>query len=87
MCCSFFADSGVVLVQPSRLRMVADTALLVVTVSTPPLPAACLADNIPLGVGKSTLLRHIALREVPIPAHISILFVEQEVCDIPGCSA
>ncbi|KAG8695941.1 hypothetical protein FRC09_008837, partial [Ceratobasidium sp. 395] len=30
------------------------------------------------GVGKSTLLRHIALREVPIPAHISILFVEQE---------
>ncbi|KAG9104507.1 hypothetical protein FRC06_001888 [Ceratobasidium sp. 370] len=31
------------------------------------------------GVGKSTLLRHIALREVPIPAHISILFVEQEI--------
>jgi ATP-binding cassette subfamily F protein 3 len=31
------------------------------------------------GVGKSTLLRHIAMREVPIPAHISILFVEQEV--------
>lgn len=31
------------------------------------------------GVGKSTLLRHIALREVPIPAHITILFVEQEV--------
>jgi ATP-binding cassette subfamily F protein 3 len=25
------------------------------------------------------LLRHIALREVPIPAHITILFVEQEV--------
>lgn len=32
-----------------------------------------------LGVGKSTLLRHIALREVPVPAHITILFVEQEV--------
>ena len=32
-----------------------------------------------LGVGKSTLLRHIAMREVPIPAHITILFVEQEV--------
>jgi ATP-binding cassette, subfamily F, member 3 len=31
------------------------------------------------GVGKSTLLRHIATREVPIPAHITILFVEQEV--------
>lgn len=32
-----------------------------------------------LGVGKSTLLRHIAMREVPIPPHITILFVEQEV--------
>ena len=31
------------------------------------------------GVGKSTLLRHIALREIPIPAHITILFVEQEI--------
>ena len=31
------------------------------------------------GVGKSTLLRHIALREVPVPSHITILFVEQEV--------
>ncbi|KDQ54970.1 hypothetical protein JAAARDRAFT_38083 [Jaapia argillacea MUCL 33604] len=31
------------------------------------------------GVGKSTLLRHIAMREVPIPPHISILFVEQEI--------
>ena len=31
------------------------------------------------GVGKSTLLRHIAMREVPIPPHITILFVEQEV--------
>lgn len=31
------------------------------------------------GVGKSTLLRQIAMREVPIPAHITILFVEQEV--------
>ena len=25
------------------------------------------------GVGKSTLLRHIALREVAIPMHISVL--------------
>ncbi|KAF8912884.1 P-loop containing nucleoside triphosphate hydrolase protein [Gymnopilus junonius] len=31
------------------------------------------------GVGKSTLLRQIAMREVPVPAHISILFVEQEI--------
>ncbi|GBE78707.1 Uncharacterized ABC transporter ATP-binding protein [Sparassis crispa] len=31
------------------------------------------------GVGKSTLLRHIAIREVPIPPHITILFVEQEI--------
>lgn len=31
------------------------------------------------GVGKSTLLRHIALREVAVPSHITILFVEQEV--------
>ena len=31
------------------------------------------------GVGKSTLLRAMAFREVPIPTHISILMVEQEV--------
>ena len=31
------------------------------------------------GVGKSTLLRHIAMRDVLIPAYVSILFVEQEV--------
>ncbi|KAG8866042.1 hypothetical protein FRC20_009146 [Serendipita sp. 405] len=31
------------------------------------------------GVGKSTLLRHISMRDVPIPAHITILFVEQEI--------
>jgi len=31
------------------------------------------------GVGKSTLLRHLALREVPIPMHISVLYVEQEI--------
>lgn len=31
------------------------------------------------GIGKSTLLRHIAAREVPIPPHITILFVEQEI--------
>ncbi|GAC92495.1 ATPase components of ABC transporters with duplicated ATPase domains [Pseudozyma hubeiensis SY62] len=31
------------------------------------------------GVGKSTLLRNMALREVPIPTSISILYVEQEI--------
>lgn len=31
------------------------------------------------GVGKSTLLRALARRELPIPPHISILHVEQEV--------
>jgi ATP-binding cassette subfamily F protein 3 len=31
------------------------------------------------GVGKSTLLRALARREVPIPPHISILHVEQEI--------
>lgn len=31
------------------------------------------------GVGKSTLLRAMAMREVPIPSHITILLVEQEV--------
>jgi hypothetical protein len=37
------------------------------------------SDHFRTGVGKSTLLRHIAMREVLIPAHITILFVEQEV--------
>lgn len=31
------------------------------------------------GVGKSTLLRNMALRELPIPQHISVLYVEQEI--------
>lgn len=31
------------------------------------------------GVGKSTLLRNMALREIPIPTQISILYVEQEI--------
>lgn len=31
------------------------------------------------GIGKSTLLRALSRREVPIPTHISILHVEQEV--------
>jgi len=31
------------------------------------------------GIGKSTLLRALARREIPIPTHISILHVEQEV--------
>ena len=32
------------------------------------------------GIGKSTLLRALARRDLPIPVHISILHVEQEVC-------
>jgi len=37
------------------------------------------------GVGKSTLLRALSRRELPIPTHISILHVEQEVmlCPVP----
>lgn len=31
------------------------------------------------GVGKSTLLRHLALRDIPVPKHISMLYVEQEM--------
>ncbi|VDC01426.1 unnamed protein product [Peniophora sp. CBMAI 1063] len=31
------------------------------------------------GVDKLTQLRHIAVRDVPIPEHITILFVEQEI--------
>ena len=31
------------------------------------------------GVGKSTLLRHMALRDVPIPTNVSLLYVEQEI--------
>lgn len=36
------------------------------------------------GIGKSTLLRALSRREVPIPTHISILHVEQEVCPTPS---
>ncbi|PKI85290.1 hypothetical protein MVES1_000836 [Malassezia vespertilionis] len=41
------------------------------------------------GVGKSTLLRHMSLRDVPIPTNISILYVEQEVVgdDTPAVQA
>lgn len=41
------------------------------------------------GVGKSTLLRALARREVPIPTHISILHVEQELTgdDTPAIQA
>ncbi|KAL8363477.1 hypothetical protein RB601_009310 [Gaeumannomyces tritici] len=41
------------------------------------------------GVGKSTLLRALAKREVPIPTHISILHVEQEITgdDTPALQA
>lgn len=36
------------------------------------------------GIGKSTLLRSIARREINVPHHISVLYVEQEV--EPSCS-
>lgn len=36
------------------------------------------------GIGKSTLLRALSRREVSIPTHISILHVEQEVCQAPS---
>ncbi|KAJ4293853.1 ATP-binding cassette, regulator of translational elongation [Collariella sp. IMI 366227] len=41
------------------------------------------------GVGKSTLLRALSKREVPIPTHISILHVEQEITgdDTPALQA
>ena len=38
------------------------------------------------GIGKSTLLRALSKREVPIPTHITILHVEQEVCVNPFLS-
>ncbi|PGH28692.1 ATP-binding cassette, subfamily F, member 3 [[Emmonsia] crescens] len=41
------------------------------------------------GIGKSTLLRALSRREVPIPTHISILHVEQEIAgdDTPALQA
>ncbi|KAL2261218.1 hypothetical protein VTK26DRAFT_4550 [Humicola hyalothermophila] len=41
------------------------------------------------GVGKSTLLRALSRREVPVPTHISILHVEQEITgdDTPALQA
>lgn len=41
------------------------------------------------GVGKSTLLRHMAMRDMPIPTNISVLYVEQEVAgdDTPAVEA
>lgn len=41
------------------------------------------------GVGKSTLLRHMAMRDLPIPTNVSILYVEQEVAgdDTPALDA
>lgn len=41
------------------------------------------------GIGKSTLLRALSRREVPIPTHISILHVEQEITgdDTPAIQA
>jgi len=34
------------------------------------------------GAGKSTLLRNISGRDLKMPAHLSILHVEQEVCSL-----
>lgn len=31
------------------------------------------------GIGKSTLLRHLAARQLPVPMHLTILHVEQEI--------
>ncbi|KOS15050.1 positive effector protein gcn20 [Malassezia pachydermatis] len=41
------------------------------------------------GVGKSTLLRHMAMRDVPIPTNVSLLYVEQEIVgdDTPALDA
>ncbi|PWN94427.1 putative positive effector protein GCN20 [Acaromyces ingoldii] len=41
------------------------------------------------GTGKSTLLRNMALREVPIPTNVSLLYVEQEITgdDTPALTA
>ncbi|KAF9973447.1 hypothetical protein BGZ73_003312 [Actinomortierella ambigua] len=41
------------------------------------------------GIGKSTLLRHLSKRELPVPTHISILHVEQEMVgdDTPAIQA
>ncbi|WFC96522.1 hypothetical protein MBRA1_003183 [Malassezia brasiliensis] len=41
------------------------------------------------GVGKSTLLRHMAMRDVPIPTNVSLLYVEQEIVgdDTPAVEA
>lgn len=41
------------------------------------------------GVGKSTLLKHMAMRDVPIPMNISLLYVEQEITgdDTPALDA
>ncbi|KAI9759096.1 MAG: hypothetical protein M4579_002613 [Chaenotheca gracillima] len=41
------------------------------------------------GIGKSTLLRSLSRREIPIPTHISILHVEQEIAgdDTPALQA
>lgn len=40
-------------------------------------------------MGKSTLLKHLALRDIPVPKHISMLYVEQEMVgdDTPALHA
>lgn len=66
--------------QTSPLLMAEGTASSAVTVSlTSSGGFSRSLTSVNQGVGKSTLLRHIAMREVPIPPHITILFVEQEV--------
>lgn len=65
--------------QTSPLPMAEGTVLLVVMVGLISGEFSRDLTSINQGVGKSTLLRHIAMREVPIPPHITILFVEQEV--------
>ena len=65
--------------QISPLPMAEGTASLAEMVSSISGDASRKLTSINEGVGKSTLLRHIAMREVPIPPHITILFVEQEV--------
>jgi hypothetical protein len=73
--------------QTSLLPTAEGTVSLVVTASLISGEFSHNLTSINQGVGKSTLLRHIALREVPIPPHITILFVEQEVKTVVLASA
>lgn len=47
---------------------------------SPRLPSYCLTCiDSPLGIGKTTLLRALAKRELRLPPQLSLLHVEQEV--------